>query len=316
LPENHAGLSPGRLELFDYAQRAGSMFGVEDLSIFLYSLVKMHKPALMVELGSGSGACSLLCAQAAAENGIGKVVSFDNGTQWRKIRTDPRLRPYAVDTSGTYQQFLHSLARRFSVSERIEYIETHFPPFPDLQDIDLLFIDYRDGIEVISSLLAHFMLRMSASASIFYDGGSSSAQSFLFLEKLVQDLNGNKLPEIIRRYAASQDIGAWLQFLHTRRFTLMHLTRQRRTQNSTSWIRLEPVDYVPHPPTETLPAACLSEDAVAHRAQIERIQKRLMDNPAQGELERLLMQLDVLERLERVVDGDEDLAYSRPTEAD
>lgn len=315
-PENHAHLSSGRLEVFDYAQRAGSMFGVEDLSVFLYALVKMHKPTLMVELGSGSGACSLLCAQAAVENGVGKVVSFDNGGQWRKIRVDPRLLPYGVDTGGTYQQFLHSLAQRFSVGAQVEYIESHFPPFPDVQDIDLLFVDYRDGIEVMSSVLAHFMLRMSTSASIFYDGGSSSTKSFLFLEKLVQDLNNNKFPEAIRKHVAPGDTNAWLQFLQTRRFTLMHLTRQRRTQNSTSWIRLEPVDHVPYPAPETLPAARPFEDGAAHRAQIERIQKRLMDNPAREELERLLLHLDVLERLERVADGEEDLAYSQVPEPD
>ena len=35
-----------------------------------------------------------------------------------------------------------------------------------------------------------------------------------------------------------------------RRFTLMHLVERRaRKQNSTAWIKVEPVDYVPHPMT-------------------------------------------------------------------
>lgn len=299
-----------RFELFDYAQRAGQMFGVEDLAIFLYALVKMHKPKLIVELGSGSGACSLLCARAMAENGVGKIVSFDNGAQWRKIRSDSRLLPYGLDITGTYRQFLDSLAQHFSVSAQVEYTESHFPPFPEVENIDLLFVDYRDGLEVISSVLAHFMLRMSPNASIFYDGGSSSTKSFLFLEKLMQDFNNNKFPEAIRRHVSAGDNDAWLRFLHTRRFTLMHLTRQRRTQNSTSWIRLEPVDYMPYPVLETMPATVLSDDGIMYRAQVERIQKQLMENPPQEELKRLLLHLDVLEQLETVADGEEDLVYT------
>jgi hypothetical protein len=275
------------------------MFGVEDLAVFLYALVKMHRPKLMVELGSGSGACALLCAQAMAENGGGKVLSFDNGAQWRRIREDRRLAPYGLETGGSYQQFLSSLARRFAVAEQLAFVEASFPPFPEIEgSIDLLFVDFRDGLEVISAILAHFLLRMSASASIFYDGGSSSAEGFLFLEKLVQDLNNNKFPENIRRYVARGSLDAWRELLHARRFTLMHLTRQRGTQNSTSWIKLEPVDYVPYPVVRRQPVMAPTWDGEAHRDKMEALRKRLLENPSREELETLHLHFDVLEKLE------------------
>ena len=41
-----------------------------------------------------------------------------------------------------------------------------------------------------------------------------------------------------------------IDLIGCRRFTLVHLIeRQAREQNSTAWIKIEPVDYLPHPHT-------------------------------------------------------------------
>ncbi len=224
------------------------MYGVEDFAIFLYALTRMNKPKLMIELGSGSGACSLLCAHAMYENGSGMVISIDNGSQWDDIRNDRRLTLFNLETSGTYLSFLNHLAKKHSVDRYVSFVDSTFPPFSEPPgSVDFLFSDYDSSHESIAYLLSFYLPRMSFASSIFIDGGSSSYKSFLFLEKLIADLNNGKFPSTLSRLASEDSFNKWLELLHTRRFTLIHLTRQRPTQNSTTWIKIEPVDHRPYP---------------------------------------------------------------------
>jgi predicted O-methyltransferase YrrM len=240
-----------RYELFDYVSRAGLIYGVEDFAFFLYALVRMQKPLLMLELGSGGGSCSLMCARAMQENGIGKVVSVDNGSQWERISTHPEIAPFKAGNSVSHQMFLRGLSERFGVQDSLTYLEATFPPFPELADkIDLLFSDYQSGPVPITAIVAHFLPRMAESASIFIDSASTGRTSFLFLEMLIGYLNAGKLPAALYRLIPEQSLADWIRLLHTRRFTLVHLAeRKERDQNSTAWIKIEPVDFVPYPLT-------------------------------------------------------------------
>jgi hypothetical protein len=146
---------------------------------------------------------------------------------------------------------LKELAIRSSVEQHVTYVDATFPPFPEpTEPIDVLFSDYNSAQEVLASLLSHFLPRMAASASIFIDGASASYRSFLFMEKLIGDLNRAKLPAALLRPSTGSSFLSWLPLLHTRRFTLVHLTRQHATQNSTTWIKIEPVDHLPYPTTQ------------------------------------------------------------------
>jgi Methyltransferase domain len=232
-------------------QSAGRMYGVEDLAVFLYSIVRMHKPKLMIELGSGSGACSLFSARGMSENGEGKVLSFDNGSQWERIRKRSELGAFLPNPDSSHHEFLVGLSERFLLTQHVTYIEQTFPPFPNSElPIDILFVDYESGHPAIAAILAHFLPKMAAASSVFIDGASTSFTSFLFLEKLIRDLNHGKFSSTISRLVPNDTLDTWTRLVQTRQFTLIHLTRQRDAQNSTAWIKIEPVDHLPYPVTK------------------------------------------------------------------
>lgn len=235
-------------KLFEYVQEAGQMYGVEDIAIFLYSLARMHKPQLVVDLGSGCGACCLMCGAAVQQNGAGKVMSFDDGSQWASIRDDSRLSKFQYLNTSSYGEFLSSLISQFDLNNQIDIIAQHFPPFPDLPNkIDFLISDYDSSITSIIALLRHFLPKMSASSSIFIDGASSSIATYLFLERITSDLNAGKMPECLYDHVKDREAKKLIELIRLRRIILVHLTRQRDTQNSTAWLKLEPVDYAPFP---------------------------------------------------------------------
>jgi hypothetical protein len=241
-----------RHELFDYVQRVGPMYGVEDFSVFLYSIVRMHKPKLMIELGSGSGSCSLLCALAMKENGMGKVVSVDNGAHWDRLRTREELAPFAPKSALSHRDFMSGLAKHFSVAEHVEYLEGMIPPFPAMdEEIDIIFSDYESHPAAIAALFAHFLPLLSPSSSIFIDGAPTFLPSFLFIERIISDLNRGKLPATLLRLVDGNSFDTLSRLVQTRKFTLIHLTEKKdRDQNSTAWIKIEPVDHMPYPATK------------------------------------------------------------------
>jgi hypothetical protein len=87
---------------------------------------------------------------------------------------------------------------------------------------------------------------MAGVSSIFFDSASTFMPSFYALERLVGQLNANKIPAA---FLAESDERKMLE-LSTRiarcDFKLMHLVeKEERAQNSTAWLRIEPCDIVP-----------------------------------------------------------------------
>jgi hypothetical protein len=123
--------------------------------------------------------------------------------------------------------------------------------FPFLNHpVDFVFADIQRGPDDILDLLSTFLPRIAESASIFIDSASTSLTGYLFLEKLVEQLNRGKVPRHFVMNKTPQERRVVVDLIQLRRFTLVHLVeRKRRDQNSTAWIKIEPVDYVPYPMT-------------------------------------------------------------------
>jgi hypothetical protein len=94
--------------------------------------------------------------------------------------------------------------------------------------------------------LGHFLPRMSLASSIFIDSVSTAWSSYLLLEQLVSQLNQGTIPMSLQSLCDADLRGVF----QDRRITLVHLTETKdRDQNSTSWLKLEPIDLQPHPRT-------------------------------------------------------------------
>ena len=251
-----------RAKLLLLTDVAGPTFGTEDLCLFLYSLVRMQRPKIIVELGTGLGVSAFWMALAARQNGWGHVWTIDSLKSFRENETllNDTISKLQETSFGslnpsTPQEYYHSIATILGVDGYLTFIDTaidldephHFDRYPFADEpVDLLFSDFLHGPRAILSILGHFLPLMSSASSIFIDSASTLWPSYLLLEQLVAQINQGKIPDVLQEHSPI-DLSPVLK---DRRIILVHLTEGKaRSQNSTSWLKLESVDLLPQPRT-------------------------------------------------------------------
>jgi hypothetical protein len=251
-----------RARLLLLSDVAGTRFGTEDFCLFLYSLIRMHAPKTIVELGTGLGTSAFWMALAAKRNGVGHVWTVDDlvlfkiyDTLLDKVINDLRRVQFASLETSTPQQYFQDVSRLLDLDKYLTFIhekidldeERHFDryPFGD-KVIDLLFSDFRHGPMAILAILGHFLPRMSPTSSIFIDSAPTVWPSYLLLEQLIAQLNRGLVPKLLQDRSPI-DLS---QVMKNRRIVLVHLTEcKERDQNSTAWLKIEPIDLLPQPLT-------------------------------------------------------------------
>lgn len=247
--------------LLELREKMGWVYGSEDLCVLLYSLVRRMRPCVMVELGTGFGVTTAWIGAAMKETGVGTLYTYDNGSHFdsdagrRFINgLDGALAGLSQkgEGSSTYLEFVGGLLRWAGVDGQVVQIQCDI----DLNriaeasqlgsGIDCVFADFSHSAESIQLLLGAFLPRLSSTASVFIDSASTQRLSYLTLERIVDDLNRNKLPVGISRGCTEAELSLLLRKVQCSRFRLMHLIEARdRVQNSTAWLSVEPVDVVP-----------------------------------------------------------------------
>ena len=259
---------PTLARLLELRNSLGFVYGSEDTAMLFYALIRREQPTNIVEFGTGLGVTAAWMAQAAKENGAGQVWSLDDGSQWE----DPQKMGAALNALSEapsfaglaaerpdYPTLIRRLGEELGLQDRLTFLLTHADmkseegfnadAFPFLaKPIDFLFLDINRTPDEILDSLYLLLPHLAESASVFIDSASTSVVGYLFLEKLVDQLNHSKVP---RRFLAGKSADrrqALTDLVAQRRFTLMHMVeRLNRAQNSSAWIRIEPNDYIPHP---------------------------------------------------------------------
>jgi hypothetical protein len=131
------------------------------------------------------------------------------------------------------------------VQQRMELADPHhFDAYPFEGPVDLLFSDFAHGPSAVLEILGHFLPRMAGASSVFIDGASTMWASYLLLEELVGQLNRGAVPAILQDLC-SVDLASVIK---GRRIVLVHLTKSgHQVQDSTAWLKIEPIDLQPHP---------------------------------------------------------------------
>ncbi len=265
-PGDIAALVP----LLELRNRIGGIYGSEDICMLLYCLIRRERPKNVVEIGAGLGVSAFWMAQAMKENGQGCIWTLDDGSHWedrkelhRALAPLAGVAPFdALDMAQLdYPLYFNACTELLGLQDHLTFLDAHLDltdeagfteeKFPFLaQPIDFLSHDITRGPDDILDLLYLFLPRLSESASVFIDSASTSLTGYLVLERLVDQLNQSKVP---RRFLLGQSERTRRQLcdlVANRRFRLMHLIeRKSRPQNSTAWLKIEPNDYLPHPPT-------------------------------------------------------------------
>ncbi|PKH70325.1 hypothetical protein CXF96_08300 [Stenotrophomonas sp. Betaine-02u-21] len=247
--------------LLELRSKMGWVYGSEDLCVLLYSLVKRTRPRVMVELGTGFGVTTAWVAAAMKETGVGTLYTYDNASHFKSEAgrrfasgLDGALANLLNRDDGpsSYLDFVAALLVWAGVDGPVAQVEGDIDlkkiaaaPYLD-PGVDCVFSDFSHSPESIQSLLGAFLGRLRPTASIFIDSASTQRLSYLTLERIVDDLNQNKLPIGILAGCTEAEVSALVRKVQCSRFRLMHLIEDRqRAQNSTAWLSVEPVDVVP-----------------------------------------------------------------------
>lgn len=227
-------------ELKKYTDSIGFIYGTEDFSIYLYSIVKMMKPRNVVELGTGLGSAALWTALALEENKSGSILTIDDGSEWDRIKTKVGM------TTGIYEEkysdYINNLIHKFQLEDNIVFWNQRIDTVP-VNDIDILFSDFAHGPFDIVKLIGDYLPKMSDDSYMFFDSASTHYGSYHTLETIVDCFNNGKIPKVFK------DINANLkEKIFNCKFQLNHIVENKdRNQNSTACIRIMPVDIFPYP---------------------------------------------------------------------
>lgn len=223
-----------------YTDSIGSVYGTEDFAIYLYSIVKMLKPKTVVELGTGLGSTAFWSALALEENGFGRIITVDDGSEWDRVGIYVRSlvgNHYHSD----YATFINNLITSFGLknihllNEKISVININEP-------IDILFTDFAHSVFDIVQLLALYLPKMNSYSKIYIDSASTNYSSYCALESIIDSLNRGKIPASIKE-AAVEEID-----VRSSRFSLEHIIENKdRSQNSTACITVMPEDIFCYP---------------------------------------------------------------------
>tara|TARA_A100001391_G_scaffold31223_1_gene16686 strand:- start:856 stop:1647 length:792 start_codon:yes stop_codon:yes gene_type:complete len=231
----------------DKNMTVAEIYGKERFCYFLYSLIKMEQPNTVLELGTGLGTCTFLMAQALKENNKGKIWTVDNGEEWNK-------KDHLDEVYETHKDFFDSFTKRFDLQNFIQLVSDFDVRknivFNPNKKIDLLFSDIIDA-DVLGciNILRGYLPLMSSRSSIFIDRASTINHTFLFLEKIINDIQMNKINGCLLNGLPEESKDLIYKLVEKSKFTLVHLVennnnKKHKIQNSTAWIKIEPLDCV------------------------------------------------------------------------
>ena len=238
-------------ELKIFSDRMGGIYGTEDWCMFMYSIVKMHKPKTIIELGTGCAVTSMWMAQAVKENEVGHILTIDDGRDWQDVLQGNQPMFLPDEKKESFQEYFNLLTEKFELKDQITLEMTAMPPFPQVDGtLDLLFSDFMHDPNSLIEILSFYLPKMSAASSIFMDSASTSFPSYCFLELLTQHLNQGKIPLMLLNKVSDGDKKRVHELVSNSKFTLIHICEAKdREQNSTAWLKIEPCDIRPYPKT-------------------------------------------------------------------
>lgn len=234
------------MALREFSDRVGPYYGTETRAMFLYCLVKMHKPKRLLELGTGFGVSALWMARALWENGEGLIHVADRGivfdAQKRSLFHPEELKP-------TFSEYFNSLVERHGLSQQVNFIETSFPPYPAPEkEFDFVFSDFKHGPADLLEILGFYLPKMASVSNFFIDSAPSLFGSYMMLQQLMTLFERGQVPELLLQRTARNEVETLREFVRTHSIQAVPIMENVvRSQNSFMWLRIQPIDVMPRP---------------------------------------------------------------------
>lgn len=215
-----------------YVKEIGKIYETEGFSFYLYGLIKMIKPSLILELGTGYGATAFMAAQACKENGCGKVVTVDDGSQWTEV--------------FNYSDFMHGKIKSFEIDNFINFQETKlnllsFDELKHLREVNIVFNDIDASPRYFFSLLNFLLPRINKECYFFIDRGATFWPNYCAIELTLDKLNYGKIPRSLCQFI--DDKSKFEDLIKKYKFTVQYVRKNSNSdQDSFALIKIEEYD--------------------------------------------------------------------------
>ena len=189
-------------QLKTYTDQVGPVYGTEDFSIYVYSLIKMTRPNTVLELGTGLGIVACWAAQALKENQQGQLITIDNGQSWENHAALSNL--LGDRYAYSYDSFVEGLVKEFELEQHITFVKSDISQFVLDQTYDMVFCDHAHSAFEISRSLARLLPHMSTTGVLWIHSASTYYESYLTLEHIVAQLNQQRIPLTLKEMIGTQ----------------------------------------------------------------------------------------------------------------
>lgn len=252
------------LNLHKLREVLGPIYGSENTSLLLYTIVKYNKPEVVLELGTGLGVSTLMIAQAIKENGRGIVITIDDDSHENEhfhnldeLVKGEELEFLKFKSTLKETLSLQNMAESLELSEFIRIVKTNMDFEGQIlnvtddwqlpgQKIDLVFSDFSHGPEECQKILLGLLPFLNYESELLIDSASSNISSLYALEKLVEGLEKGKIPRAIQMIKNGELRKRIIESCQCRNFSMSHFFQKGRDeQNSTLRINLSLPDYLP-----------------------------------------------------------------------
>lgn len=233
-------------DLRELTDRIGPYYGTETRSMFLYCLIRMHKPTRALELGTGFGVSALWMARALWENGSGIIHVADRGFEFdenkRSLFRPEELRP-------TFKEYFDAMVHRHGLQDHVNFIQSSFPPYPNPEnEFDFIFSDFKHGPANLLDILGFYLPKMASVSNLFIDSAPSLFGSYMMLQELMAMFERGHVPELLLQRTESEEVDKLRQFIQSHSIQAVPITENiARSQNSFMWLRIQPIDLMPRP---------------------------------------------------------------------
>jgi hypothetical protein len=177
------------VNIFEYVNSTGSHYGTSGFSFYLYGLIKMIKPTLVLELGTGVGTTCFLAAHGCKENNKGIVVTIDNGI-------DQPLSNFNLNTDFNNLKTKFELGN-FLELRNIELDLKDLSGLNDIKEVTIMFNDINAGPHYFLTILSWLLPRIKNECYFIIDKGATYWPNYCIVELVVPQLNQGKIPKVL-----------------------------------------------------------------------------------------------------------------------
>lgn len=220
------------LKISSYAKEIGHIYETGDFAFYFYGLMKMIKPSVILELGTGYGATAFLAAQACKENQRGKIITYDDGSQWQE--------------SFDYNNFIQGKISEFNLESVLDFRKTslnllNFEELKDLKEVNVIFNDINAQPKYFFSILNFLLPRINKEAYFFIDRGATFWPNFCAIELSLEKLNYGKIPRSIYQFVENPE--EFERLVRKYKFSVQYVKKDTKTdQDSFALIKIEEFD--------------------------------------------------------------------------